>query len=248
MDVAILGGGNLGCALAKAIAKRYDVVVTRRNVERIRFLEDLGCEVCSDNVRAVEKAKFVFLTVKPKDVSHVLSDLNLEGKILVSFVAGVRVDDLRRLAECKIVRAMTSISAELGSSVTAYYTEDLSSEEAFELENVFDCMGDVVRVDDEELLDAVTAYSSAVAFMARMFESFVYAGLKMGLNRELAERLTVGLFKGSSELLELEDPREVIDRVVTPAGTTIEGLIKMMEHGIDYGIVDAMLSARPCRR
>ncbi len=251
MDVAIVGGGNLGCALAKAIAKRYDVVVTRRNVDKIRFLEDLGCELCSDNVNAVSKAKLVFVTVKPKDVFQVLSELRdvLEDKILVSFVAGVRIDDLKRVVDCKIVRAMTSLSAELGCSVTAYYTEDLSPDEVFELEMVFDCMGDVVRVEDESLLDAITAYSSAVAFMAKIFESFVYAGLKLGLNRDLARKLTEGLFKGSSELLSLEEPEEVIGRVVTPAGTTIEGIIKMMEHGVDFGIVDAMLSsAKPCRR
>ena len=251
MDVAIVGGGNLGCALAKAIARRYGVVVTRRNVDKIRFLEDLGCEVCSDNIKAVSKAELVFITVKPKDVFHVLSELRevLEGKILVSFVAGVRIEDLRRVVGCKLVRAMTSLPAELGCSVTAYYTEDLSPDEVFELEMVFDYMGDVIRVEDESMLDAITAYSSAVAFMAKIFESFMYAGLKLGLNKELARRLTVGLFRGASELLSLEEPEEVIGRVVTPAGTTIEGLIKMMEHGVDFGIVDAMLSsARLCRK
>ena len=142
MDVAIVGGGNLGCALAKALAKRYKVVVTRRNVERIRFLEDVGCEVCSDNVRAVDDSDVVFVAVKPKDVFNVLSELkdNLNGKILVSFVAGVKIDEIKEIVGCKVVRAMTSISAEVGSSVTAYYTKDLSPEEEFELELMLECL------------------------------------------------------------------------------------------------------------
>jgi pyrroline-5-carboxylate reductase len=245
MDVAVIGGGNLGCAVAKALAKRYRVVVTRRNVEKIRFLEDVGCEVCSDNVRAVDNSDVVFIAVKPKDVFDVLSELkdNLRDKILVSFVAGVKIDEIKDTVSCKVVRAMTNISAEVGSSITAYYTQDLTPEEEFELELMLECMGDVVRVDYEKLLDAITDYSSAVAFMAKIFQSFVYAGLKLGLSKELAKKMTVGLFKGASELLDLEEPEAVIERVTTPAGTTIEGLCKLMEHRIDFGIVEAMISS-----
>ncbi len=245
MDVAIIGGGNLGCAIAKALAKRYKVVVTRRNVEKIRFLEDVGCEVCSDNLRAVDSSDVVFIAVKPRDLFNVLSELrgNLNGKILVSFVAGVKIDDIKGVVGCKVVRAMTNISAEVGRSITAYYTEDLTPEEEFELELMLECMGDVVKVDDEKLLDAITAYSSAVAFMAKIFQSFVYAGLKLGLSKDLARKLTTALFKGASELLNLEEPEVVIEKVTTPAGTTIEGLCKLMEHRIDFGIVDAMVSS-----
>ncbi len=245
MDVAVIGGGNLGCAIAKALAKRYRVVVTRRNVEKIRFLEDVGCEVCSDNVRAVDDSDFVFVTVKPKDVFGVLSELkdSLNGKVLVSFVAGIGVEEIKGVVNCKVVRAMTSISAEVGSSVTAYYTRDLDADEEFRLELMLECMGDVIRVDREEVLDAITAYSSAVAFMAKIYQSFVYAGLKLGLSMEMARKLTSGLFKGSSELLDLEEPETVIERVTTPAGTTIEGLCKLMEHRVDFGIVDAMVSS-----
>ncbi len=250
MDVAVIGGGNLGCAVAKALAKRHRVVVTRRNVEKIRFLEDVGCEVHSDNVRAVDDSDVVFIAVKPKDVFDVLSELkdNLNGKILVSFVAGVKIDEIKEIVGCKVVRAMTSISAEVGSSITAYYTRDLTPEEEFELELMLECMGDVVKVEDEDLLDAITAYSSAVAFMAKIFQSFVYAGLKLGLSKELARKMTVGLFKGASELLDLEEPEVIIEKVTTPAGTTIEGLCKLMEHRIDFGIVDAMMSSAKSKR
>ncbi len=250
MDVAVIGGGNLGCAVAKALAKRHRVVVTRRNVEKIRFLEDVGCKVHSDNVRAVDDSDVVFIAVKPKDVFNVLSELkdNLNGKILVSFVAGVKIDEIKEIVGCKVVRAMTSISAEVGSSITAYYTRDLTPEEEFELELMLECMGDVVKVDDEDLLDAITAYSSAVAFMAKIFQSFVYAGLKLGLSKELARKMTVGLFKGASELLDLEEPEVIIEKVATPAGTTIEGLCKLMEHRIDFGIVDAMISSAKSKR
>jgi len=245
MDVAVIGGGNLGCAIAKALAKKYKVVVTRRNVEKIRFLEDLGCEVCSDNIRAVNDSDVIFIAVKPKDVFNVLSEIknNLSDKILVSFVAGIGTDRIKEVVSCKVVRAMTNISAEVGSSITAYYTRDLTPEEEFELELMLECMGDVIKVDDEKLLDAITAYSSAIAFMAKIFQSFVYAGLKLGLSTDLARRMTTWLFKGASELLDLEEPEAIIEKVTTPAGTTIEGLYKLMEHRIDFGIVDAMVSS-----
>jgi len=245
MDVAILGGGNLGCAIAKALVRRYGVVVTRRNVDRIRFLEDLGCSVTNDNVLAVKNSDIVFLTVKPSSVFDVLSEVreHLEDKILVSFVAGLRIDELRRLVSCKIVRAMTNISAEIGRSITAYYTEDLKEGEIFELELILERLGDVVRVEREDMLDAMTAYSSAVAFLAKIYQSFVYAGLKLGLSFDLATKVTSKVFKGTADLLELESPESIIERVTTPAGTTVEGLMKLMEHRVDYGIMDAMVSS-----
>ncbi len=245
MDVAVIGGGNLGCAIAKALVKRYRVIVTRRNVEKIRFLEDVGCEVCSDNIRAVDNSNVVFIALKPKDVFDVLSEVknNLNNKILVSFVAGVGIDEIKEIVNCKVVRAMTNISAEVGSSITAYYTKDLTSEEEFELELMLECMGDVIKVDEERILDAITAYSSAIAFMAKIFQSFVYAGLKLGLSKDLARKMTTWIFKGASELLDLEEPEAIIERVTTPAGTTIEGLCKLMEHRIDFGIVDAMVTS-----
>jgi pyrroline-5-carboxylate reductase len=75
MRVAVIGGGNLGSALAKALSKRFDVVVTRRNPEKIVFLRDLGCEITRDNVKAVEKSDLVILTVKRGQVFDVLNEI-----------------------------------------------------------------------------------------------------------------------------------------------------------------------------
>ncbi len=244
MDVAVIGGGNLGCAVAKALAKRYRVVVTRRNVDKIRFLEDVGCEVSSDNVYAVSNSDVVFVAVKPKDVFGVLSEIKdrLSDKILVSLVAGVGISEIRQVVGSKVVRAMTNISAEIGHAITAYYSEDLTPEEEFEIECMLSCLGDVVRVESERELDVITAFSSATAFLARIFQAFIYAGLKLGLSEELARRMTVGVFRSATELLDLEEPEVVISKVTTPAGTTIDGLCKLMEHRVDYGIVDAMVA------
>ncbi len=244
MDVAVIGGGNLGCAIAKALAKRHNVVVTRRNVERIRFLRDIGCEICSDNVKAVRNSDLVILTVKPKDALGVLSELKgcIEDKKLISFVAGLRVGDIKDVVSCKVVRGITNISAEIGSSVTVYYTSDLEGDELYEVETLLDCMGDVIRVEEEFLIDVATVYSSALAFIAKIFQSFVYAGIRMGLSPEMAKRVTAGVFRGASELLSIDDPEEVIRRVATPSGITMEGIAKLMEHRVDHCVMDAMIT------
>ncbi|AEA47288.1 pyrroline-5-carboxylate reductase family protein [Archaeoglobus veneficus] len=248
MRVAIIGCGNLGCALAKALAKRFDVIVTRRNTEKIRFLEEIRCEITSDNIEAVVGSDIVMLTVKKKDVVGVLSQIgkHLSGKVLISFVAGLGFDELKRLApNAKIVKAMTTLSAEFGKGITTYYTDVESETQDIvrDIEKVLSCFGDVVRVGSEYEVDVTTAFSSSTAFLARIFQAFVYAGLRLGLSAELSRRIAIGVFDGTSEMLKFEKPEELILRVTTPAGTTIEGLHRLMEHRAEYAVMEAICAS-----
>lgn len=242
--IAIIGAGNIGSAVAKVLAKDYHVIATRRNVDEIEWLKELGCEVTDNNVDAAQKADVIFIAVKPNDVLSALSEIEsvVAGKIIVSFAAFVKINEMKVVIKnAKLVRAMTNICAEIGEGFTAYFTVDLDDNERKKLEEILSHLGDVVRVDNEEGIDIMTAFSGSMpAYFAKIVQAFIYAGLKSGLNADVARKVTLSVLKGVAGMLEKEDIENLIARVTTPGGTTIEGLTKLAEHRIDYAIIDAM--------
>ncbi|WP_456327992.1 pyrroline-5-carboxylate reductase family protein [Archaeoglobus sp.] len=236
MKIAVIGGGNLGSALAKALVKKYDVVVTRRNPEKIDFLRELGCEITSDNAKAVQDSDIVLLTVKKSQVKDVLSEIP-KDKITVSFVAGLTFKELEMILK-KPVKAMTMLSAEFGKGFSIYYSK-LGDEDNDLVERVLSCFGDVFRGEERDV-DNLTAFASSLAFIPKIYEAFVYSGLRLGYSSDIAKRIALQVFEGGVELLKSYEPHEIVEKIVTPAGTTIEGLCKLMERGVEFGIIDAI--------
>ena len=114
LRVGVIGAGQIGSAIAKALAAsgKYRVIASRRNIERIRHLEDLGVEVTRDNRLVAESSSVVFLAVKPYKVSEVLGEVSdlLEDKILISVAAAVPISKIESLApRAKVIRAMPNV-------------------------------------------------------------------------------------------------------------------------------------------
>jgi len=245
MRVAVLGAGTIGGAIAKALkGAGHDVVATRRRVEKAGELAEMGIEVVSDNRRAVEGADAVFIAVKPNKVAEVLEETSdlLEGKLVISVVAGVPLKELKRFANAKFVRAMPNIAVLVGESFTAYATDVEETETVEELLRTF---GDCVRIEEEHM-DAITGLSgSGPAYVTVFLEAMIYGGLRVGLPRELARRAALQTLLGTAKLLmETEKhPAEVREWVITPGGTTIDGVFELEEGKIRTAVMKAVDAA-----
>jgi|Deesub1362A_J573_1020465.scaffolds.fasta_scaffold00619_2 pyrroline-5-carboxylate reductase len=242
LSVAIIGAGNLGSAIAKGIVRDFKVTVTGRRPDVLRELQNLGCSVEKDNRRAAAKCDIVFITVKPKDVTYVLEEIKdyVKDKIVVSFAAMKKIDELKGIIpDSAVVRAMTNIFSELGCAFTSYFTKD--EIDTSELEKIISRIGEVHRATSEDEIELMTAFSgSAPAFVAKLIESFIYAGLKCGLDAEISKKVTLSVFKGTSKMVKDTEPESLIRRITTPSGTTIQGLAKLMEYRVDFAIVEAL--------
>ena len=243
MKIAIIGYGNLGKAIAKSLAKKHEIIATKRelNVKP----KSKRIEVTTDNVYAVKHSDCIILTVKPKDLMTVLDEIKdyVNNKLVISFVAFVKLDDIKsKLKQAKVVRAMGNVGAEIGKSFTAYYTKDVDVNE--DVLNLLSLTGKVYKAKSEEELDLMTIFSgSAPAFVAKLIDAFIFAGLKCGLNAELSKEVALSVFESTFELLRNENIEDLIKRITTPAGTTIEGLITMEKHGVEFGIIDSVTKA-----
>ncbi len=254
--IAIIGAGQVGSAAAQVLAKsgKWHVIATRRHLNAIRSLENLGVKLSTDNVMAAREADVVILAVKPNIAVKVLKEISNEviGKLVISFVAAITIEVLKSAApEAEIIRAMPNIALMVKESFTAYSTSNNVSEKSADLaEEILAEFGEVARVD-ESLMDAITGLSgSGPAYAATFIEALAYAGLKVGLSREVALRSAARTLLGTAKLvLDLNlHPSRVKEMVITPGGTTIEGIYHIEESGIRSSVMRAVDAAsRRCK-
>ncbi len=250
--VSVIGGGKIGGAVARSIANSHaasKVIVTRRSGAKIENGTAPGLEVTKDNKDAVFQSDLVILAVKASDARAVLNEIrgSVGTRIVLSLMAAISI---RKLAEnlpgAKIVRAMPNIAATVNESVTPYSLgPGVTPQDVTKLSNILGCFGDHFQVD-ESLMDAITGLSgSGPAYIAIIVEAMVSAGLKVGIPRETALRLTLRTLLGTAKMLMQRPvhPAELRDAVTTQGGTTIAGIFELEEAKIRTGIMKAVEAA-----
>lgn len=247
MRVTVVGGGRLGRRVARGLRDcwRGEVVVTvRGDAERTAELLR-GVRIETSNVRAIEGSEAVILAIKGRDVPVFASEvrgLDLTEKRLVSFAVGVSMRELRSLLNPGVTcRAMGNLSVALGLSPLAYVCEPRADEIVLSL---LRCLGEPFEVD-ENVIPAWTAlFGSGLAVAIELFESFILAGLKMGLELEELEKGVPLLFEGAARLVREEGNirRTKLD-VVTPGGVTIEALLELEKERVKWGIASSLVRA-----
>jgi pyrroline-5-carboxylate reductase len=178
----------------------------------------------------------VVLAVKPQIMREVLPDyrrfagraafLSIAAGRNISFMAGLLGQD------AAIVRAMPNTPAMLGRGITVACANARATTRRDECARLLAAMGEVVWIDDETLMDAVTAVSgSGPAYVFLLAETMARAGEAAGLDPELAARLARATVAGAGEMLHaLPDPAAVLRRNVTsPGGTTEAALALLMD-------------------
>ncbi|NPA47111.1 MAG: pyrroline-5-carboxylate reductase [Thermococci archaeon] len=246
MKVTVIGAGMIGGAVAKALSEEgHEVVATRRNLEKARWLEEYGVKLERNNRKAAEWAEVVFLTVKPNKVGKVMREIEgaIGRKLLISLAAGIPISFLRKAAPmARIVRAMPNIAILVKESFTAYAVDGLSEEDVKIVEGLFSAFGRCLRVEEEHM-DAITGLSgSGPAYVSVFLESMIYGGLKVGLPRDMARIAAAQTLLGTAKLLleSSEHPAEIRDMVITPGGTTIDGVFELEEGKIRTTVMKAI--------
>jgi len=179
----------------------------------------------------------IVIAVKPGLVAKLLPELEPmvgEGTVVLSIAAGRTLESLARSlpAGTAIVRAMPNTAAAVGSSMTvACANAAVTAAQAAECTALLEAVGEMLWLDDESLLDAVTAVSgSGPAHVFLLAECLAEAGRGAGLDAELAQRLARATVAGAGALLRQSDlsPAELREKVTSPNGTTAAALEVLM--------------------
>ena len=250
--ITIIGAGMMGGAIIKSLLKggyRGKITAVDIQVEKLKEFEALGVKTSSDNRKATVDADIVFIIVKPGDVEKVLKEISKEikGKLLVSVAATVPLSFLKKNApDAKIVRIMPNLGALVQAAYTAYVCEsNVTAEDKEKVKSILNMMG-ICEEMDEKYMDAITAVSgSGPGYMSIIIEALTYAGLKVGLPRNIALRCAAQTVMGTGKLvLDLpEDPAKIRDMTTTPGGTTIEAIYQIEQSQIRPAMIRAIEEA-----
>ena len=258
LDLAVLGGGNMGRALIGGLLRQglrpeRLTVGERGEAARATLEREFGLVATTDNAAAVRTAKVVVVAVKPQHVSEVLQPLAetfaRTRPLVVCVAAGIRVAALQQWCgpEVPVVRAMPNRPALLGAGVTGLYVpEGITAAHAQLAERVLRSVGEVVWVESEAALDVVTALSgSGPAYFFLLAELMAEAGTALGLSAQAARALSVGTLHGAGELACSGDGdlAQLRAEVTSKGGTTEAALRTFATAGLDQIVSRAVAAA-----
>jgi len=247
MNITIIGGGNLGSALALGLNEsgiKAVITVTRRNVSRITYLLEKGIGITAHNTEAIQHADVVVLALKPFQIHPVLDEISnyLEGKLVVSLATGVSLEEMRKHVSvtCTLARAMPNTAIAQRESVTCISAETSAIDQHKSiLESIFEAVGSAIWID-EKLFDAATVLGACgIAYVMRFIRGMMQGGIQIGFDSDTALRIASQTVKGAATILlnERTHPESEVDKVTTPRGCTIAGLNEMEHQGFSSALI-----------
>lgn len=247
--IAIIGGGNLGTAIAEGLLKSKfckpsEIIITKRRIETLEKLKDIGVKITTDNAEAARNSGLIILAVKPYQVSDVLNSFKNElsaKHILVSVVTGVLIADIEEIIQKKIpvFRAMPNTAISIQESMTCISFTNAADAEIKLVEKIFSTLGKVVVID-EKLMEAATILGACgTAYAMRFIRASIQGGIEIGFDVATANLIVEQTVKGAAELLLQKGthPEQEIDKVTTPKGCTIAGLNEMEHQGFSSSLI-----------
>jgi pyrroline-5-carboxylate reductase len=253
--IAIIGGGNLGTALAEGLlkskfSKASGIIVTKRNTSTLNALSKKGIRITDNNAAAVSQSDVIILAVKPFQVLDVLNGVKKElnkDKILISVVTGVTISETEEIIKKPIplFRAMPNTAIAIQESMTCICSRNASAANLAYVTGLFTKLGKVVTID-EKLMEAATILGACgTAYAMRYIRANIQGGIEIGFDAVTASLIAAQTVKGAADLLLLNGshPEQEIDKVTTPKGCTIAGLNEMEHQGFSSSLIKGVVAS-----
>ena len=254
--IAIVGGGNMGGAIARGIAKAglaqpNQISVSRRSPSALDAWKQQGFAATPNNCEAVLGANIVVLAVKPYQTQEVANQVKSSiqsGALVISIATGVSVAQLEEWlgADKSVVRAMPNTAAEVGESVTALVAGHNTTEAQMALaQEVFSALGMAVVVDEAQMPALTALASCGIAHALRYIRAAQESAIEMGLKADVAAQIVSQTVKGAAQLIltNHSHPEVEIDKVCTPKGVTIAGINAMEHAGFTSAVMKGMMGS-----
>ena len=256
--IGFIGGGNMAEAIIKGVisAKVYppeNIIASDIKSERLELLKDqYKITTTADNAELARRVDVLVLSVKPQCMAEALD--SIKGSVnpdtlVISIAAGIKTEMISSaLGNVGVVRVMPNTPALIGQGAAALYATDRAKPMLRKAQRIFEAVGVADFVEDEGLIDAVTAVSgSGPAYFFLLMEEMTKAAVELGLSEDVAKKLVLQTAKGAALLAterdkEGETPAVLRKKVTSPGGTT-EAAIKMFEQGRISELISKALTA-----
>lgn len=254
IKLGFIGCGNMASAIISGVTSNgkidnlsifaYDIADASAKLSGINY----EINICNSENEVAKYSDVIILAVKPNILSNVLSKISndvTQDKLIISIAAGKTIDFISNSLgkDAQIIRVMPNINAKVCEAICAYTANRLVSEEHKELcEKIFATVGEIVYLDEKffSLFGVLGGCTPALAYM--FIDELARAGVKNGMTKSDALKISAQAVLGSAKMIleSSEHPYELIDKVCSPGGTTIEAITSLQEDGFCSAIHNAV--------
>jgi pyrroline-5-carboxylate reductase len=264
MKIVIIGGGNIGSAIARGLAqgsffKPSDITVVDILDAPLQALKTFNPEINTEqNYNSIVGADMILLAVKPWLLKDVILDvkfhLDYSRQILISVAAGITIEEMvKSLTKTPekntlpvLFRLIPNTAVAIRQSVTLISSHNASSEQEKLLLDIFDELGSAFLLEESKLVAGTALTSCGIAYLFRYIRAATQAGVELGFYPNEAQNMIVKTMQGAAALLDetKENPEIEIDKVTTPGGVTIKGLNELEANGFSTAIIKALKASK----
>ncbi len=260
LTISFIGGGNMASALAAGlIGKRcsaHDVHIIDHNDEALNRWRELGTTVATVPDTVLASRRIWIFAVKPQVMKEVVAQCRpylQPDTLVISIAAGIESASIAQWLGSadqpwtRLIRCMPNTPALIGAGVTGLMAlQGVSQDDKTIAQQLMRTVGEVVWVDSDQEIDAVTALSgSGPAYVFLFIEALIEGGKNLGLTGEQARTLALATLNGATQLAALshEAPAVLRERVTSKGGTTAAALAVFEQAGFSDVVLQAMQAA-----
>lgn len=257
-QLAVIGGGNIASSIIGGLIgsgwrAEHIKVSDPSAAQRSKLAKCYGIDCVPENRLCIAGAAVVVLAVKPQQlrqaVASIAQPVRHNKPLIISIAAGIRSADILAWLNANIafVRVMPNTPAVVNQGVSGLFANRLCSPQQRQLAaSIMQAVGAIIWVDDEALIDTVTAVSgSGPAYFFKLMELMMQAAIANGMDAAAARTLVVETALGAATLMRQSDlaPAELRRQVTSPAGATEAAITTMQKCGIDTAIISGVNAA-----
>ena len=255
LQIAIIGAGNMGGAIARGLSKGTLVQsknirvsdVSQTNLDAIKAFND-EITVSTSNREIVKDADIVMLAVKPWLVELVADEIenkiDYKKQLIVSIAAGVDFAKMADLfsTDATMFRIIPNTGIDVLQSVSTISSFNATKEQESLIMSLFAELGKAFLVPENQLNAFMSLSSCGIAYAFRYIRAAMEGGVEMGIYPNVAKDVVIQTLRGAIDLLEANGthPEMEIDKVTTPGGITIKGLNEMEANGFSNAVIKGL--------
>ncbi len=251
--ITIIGGGNLGTAMAEGLLKAdyikaENLTVTKRNTQTLLHLADKRVRILQDNKEAIKNADIIILAVKPYQIQEILNKLEFTKKqIVISTITGVSLNELNQWIKNNAIlfRAMPNTAISIQQSMTCICGNGVDEKSTTIVKSLFETLGKVIFLEENLMNAATVSGACGIAYAMRYIRASIQGGIEIGFSAAQASLIVSQTILGAAELLlnTQTHPEAEIDKVTTPRGCTIAGLNEMEHRGFSSSVIKGVVAS-----
>ncbi len=245
VNVGFIGAGNMGYAIIKGICGTHDPNVKLfaydTKTEMLERLVPLGVGSCGSAAELTGKCGHIFLAVKPQQLEGVLEDIApalTDKKVIISICAGISAEYIKSktIPDVKVIPVMPNTPLLLGEGASALAKcADVPDDDFEFVKNIFASCGKVAVVPENKMREVIAVNGSSPAFIYLFAQAFTNYAESVGIDGEVAKELFAQSLIGSAKMITDSGKTipQLIEMVSSKGGTTIAGLEKLREGGLE---------------